>query len=366
MISKAGKRKIQLYSQPAKWLLSIIALFILVANTLILNETNKLADSYSSQRNQATWFLFHLAKEYRELMFEASHLGDDHGHLVGVKLHYDLTWSRFDTMLSSRESDDFMSITQEKAIISDMFERFKALEPLMLQVSEQDPDSIKAFYFPAAKLHREVSDYVNQIFRVSNPILLEKKQQANKLNILQSILLCLFIICVLLIWFIFHQELKHSRMLAMTDPLTNLNNRFALFENTSKLSSSVLDVTVFLLDLNGFKAVNDKYGHKAGDMVLEEVACRLSSLTNYDCKSYRLGGDEFAIVLNETQEGISQSLERDIDLLFAQPFIYENIELTVSTSLGAASYPEDSDNIDELLMLADQRMYRMKTGKNEH
>ncbi|WP_375749461.1 GGDEF domain-containing protein [Vibrio sp. HN007] len=362
MISKTSKKRIQLYSRPAKWLLSILALFILIANTLILNETNKLADLYSSQRNQATWFLFHLSKEYRELMFEASHIGDEHSHLANVQLQYDLTWSRFDIMLSSRESDDFLSITNEKKILEEMFLRFKALEPALLKIKENDPESISNFYIPAAQLHQEVSDYVHQIFRVSNPILLAKQEQANSLNTLQTILLSLFIICVILIWFIFNQELKHSRLLALTDPLTGLNNRFALFENTNKLSPTEDNVTIFLLDLNGFKAINDKYGHVAGDRVLIEFARRLQSLTNYDCNSYRLGGDEFAILLNNSNSEYSYSFKQEIYALFAAPFSYEKKNLKVTTSLGSANYPDDSQNIDELLMLADQKMYQMKAG----
>ncbi|MDG3084989.1 GGDEF domain-containing protein [Vibrio hannami] len=361
MRNRTRERKVHLYSRPAKWLLSLLAFFILVANTLILNETNKLADLYSSQKNQATWFLFHLAKEYRELMFEARNLRDGHGTIDAVNLHYDLTWSRFDTMLSSRESDDFMSVTQEKAQLEAKFDRFKELEPKLQNLSENDQNSIDVFYIATERLHQEVSDYINQIFRVSNPLLLEKQQQANTLNVLQMVLLSLFIICLLLIWFIYYQELKHSRSLAMTDSLTNLSNRFALFENTNRLTAENQRFVLFLLDLNGFKEVNDVHGHIAGDEVLIEVASRLQSLTNYDCAPYRLGGDEFAIILNITDADCTSLFKQELMYLFEEAFNYNNNKLKVTTSIGMATYPDETLNIDELLMLADQKMYLMKT-----
>lgn len=341
-------------------LLIVVALCALIANGVTLRATNNLVELYSSQRNQATWFLFQLSKEYDEMMFAASHLGDQHAHLADVHLQYELTWSRFDLIVSSEESDEFMSIPAAKSLFEQLFHQFQALEPMMNAISVDQPDSIDIFYRHASKLYQQVNDYINQNFRISNPYYLEKQQQVNHLKILQLILMTLFIICILLISFIYFQELRHSRNLAITDPLTSLYNRFALFEQSKELLNSNSPFAVYLLDLNGFKQINDHYGHQAGDQVLTDVAERLQSLMDADCTPYRIGGDEFALILQLNTGECTQQFHAAIEALFSDPFIYRQQRLLLSTSLGSAVYPDDSTDIDELLMLADQRMYQMK------
>jgi diguanylate cyclase (GGDEF)-like protein len=174
----------------------------------------------------------------------------------------------------------------------------------------------------------------------------------------------LFATCTLLIGYIYFQELRHSRNLALTDPLTSLHNRFALFEKSKKLLAEEREFTVYLLDLNGFKAINDTYGHRAGDKVLSEVAERLNTLTNFDSTPYRIGGDEFAIILQGCTDHCAQEFNCQLEALFSSPFLYHKQQLNVSTSLGSAVYPADSTNIDELMMLADQRMYQMKVAQS--
>lgn len=113
-----------------------------------------------------------------------------------------------------------------------------------------------------------------------------------------------------------------------------------------------------MLDLNGFKQINDKYGHQAGDRALEQVANRLSNL-GMPC--YRIGGDEFAIAAR------SQNFEND--LVQIKSCFIERIEIgnkqtaRLSTSIGVAHFPSDAKELTQLISVADENMYRMKFSR---
>lgn len=115
-----------------------------------------------------------------------------------------------------------------------------------------------------------------------------------------------------------------------------------------------------MLDLNGFKNINDTLGHQAGDIALTEVAERLKHMALDNFKVYRMGGDEFAVVINSTVKQDIEEAKRHIHVVFEKPIFASDQASSLSTSLGAACYPQDTDNIDFLINLADKRMYKMK------
>jgi len=164
------------------------------------------------------------------------------------------------------------------------------------------------------------------------------------------------------------QERLHY--LAHHDSLTGLPNR-ALFQD--RLSQVITrtrwhkrNIAVLFLDLDRFKVINDSLGHDVGDQVLQTMAQRLSDSIREGDTVARLGGDEFAIILNDiaSQEDVAPVAEKILKTM-AEPFVANNHELFITTSIGASLYPKDSEDTQGLLKKSDVAMYRAKEkGKN--
>ena len=161
--------------------------------------------------------------------------------------------------------------------------------------------------------------------------------------------------------------------LAHHDSLTGLANRTLLHETLAKAIShghrSDTSVIVLCLDLDGFKAVNDLYGHAAGDRLLVEVAARLSGNTRETDTAARLGGDEFALIHPCTGDpGLAaQALCERLFATLSKPYklTSDGLEGNVTVSIGAALFPSDGLTPPELLRNADTALYRAKAdGKN--
>jgi diguanylate cyclase len=156
--------------------------------------------------------------------------------------------------------------------------------------------------------------------------------------------------------------------LAYHDPLTDLPNRSLLSDRmqqallTSKREKKWL--TLLLLDLDGFKEVNDALGHQAGDRVLQQVAARLRRTLRESDTIARLGGDEFAVLLPLTDltgaEQTARKILQDLD----QPFLLDGRPLVVRASIGVAGFPAHASNTHELLQKADAAMYVAKTNRS--
>jgi diguanylate cyclase (GGDEF)-like protein len=149
------------------------------------------------------------------------------------------------------------------------------------------------------------------------------------------------------------------------DHLTGLANR-ALFQSQAQYAldearHNASAVGVALIDLDGFKPINDQLGHAAGDKVLVEVAQRLSSAAREGELVARLGGDEFGAVtwIGSSEVSLGR-LVRDLKLAFKRPFLVDGTQVYVSASIGAAPYSTDGPTLRLLLKSADSRMYGLK------
>lgn len=158
------------------------------------------------------------------------------------------------------------------------------------------------------------------------------------------------------------QELFHK---ATHDGLTDLPNRSLFLDRVrSSLSQAVRDgnpLAVLILDMDGLKPINDRFGHRTGDAALQEFSRRLIAGVRQSDTAARLGGDEFGVLLRPlaAEGGLEATLGRLSQQLNGS-FEFEGRQLRVAASVGAARFPEDGADAAQLIELADQRMYGHK------
>lgn len=151
------------------------------------------------------------------------------------------------------------------------------------------------------------------------------------------------------------------------DFLTGLPNRTKLYDDLTLIFERNSVCSLFIFDIDGFKGINDTYGHNVGDEVLKEVGNRLSKAADSNFTAYRLAGDEFICILkNNFKKDIEKYTKLCMEL-FSDDFRLSHNTLIVNISLGVASYPNDADNLKDLIEHADQAMYTVKkNGKNDY
>lgn len=165
---------------------------------------------------------------------------------------------------------------------------------------------------------------------------------------------------------------KRLGYLAQYDQLTGLINR-ALFHDRldSALARARRDgglVSVMFLDIDGFKMINDRFGHAVGDEVLRQIAARLVACLRESDTVARLGGDEFTVILEggKRVEDAGQVATKILKTI-GHPYHVGDRELSVTTSIGIAMYPLDGDSFEELIKGADTAMYQSKAaGRNTY
>ncbi|MGN2391249.1 diguanylate cyclase domain-containing protein [Pelomicrobium sp. G1] len=159
---------------------------------------------------------------------------------------------------------------------------------------------------------------------------------------------------------------------AYHDQLTGLPNRVLLCDRLAVKQVQArrrnLKVAVLFVDLDGFKRVNDQYGHEAGDHVLKCLAERLKSLVRQEDTVARYGGDEFVVALSGVSKvEDAEAVAAKIVLVLSEPVTYRGIQLRVTPSIGISFYPDHGNSLDELFSTADSAMYKAKqAGGSRH
>lgn len=159
-------------------------------------------------------------------------------------------------------------------------------------------------------------------------------------------------------------DFKRLQLNAVTDPLTGLYNRRLFAESFEKELNRArrygLPLGIVILDLHRFKEVNDKYGHPRGDDVLRAAATTLQKALRTSDSAFRIGGDEFALLLPQTDSAQALALSRRVEIVFAEVLSPLQLSFSVTMDHGVATFPQDGEQSDQLIHVADERLYRFK------
>ena len=157
--------------------------------------------------------------------------------------------------------------------------------------------------------------------------------------------------------------LEHA---ASYDVLTGLKNRGMFMKKLQQKIEKGDEFGIILFDLDNFKHINDSLGHNNGDVVLKEIARRSVELEDFVFKVYRLAGDEFTAIVSSNQAGIVREYAESVQGIFKKPFVLEDKEYMLHSSIGIAMCPKDGKTPKEMVAAADAAMYRVKNaGKDD-
>ena len=150
------------------------------------------------------------------------------------------------------------------------------------------------------------------------------------------------------------------------DTLTGISNRYSLY---NKLDFIIADskrnkktFALLYIDLDGFKSVNDTFGHEMGDLLLKEVTKRIKKHIRENDIFARVGGDEFIVVLTNVEKSFISKIANTILTELNKNFILKKNEIKISASIGISTYPKTGEDIDTLMKSADSAMYKIKNG----
>ncbi len=166
-----------------------------------------------------------------------------------------------------------------------------------------------------------------------------------------------------------YEELKKLELNAVTDPLTGLYNRRLFGESFEKELNRARrygqPLGLVILDLHRFKEVNDQHGHPRGDDVLRATAVTLKKALRTSDSAFRIGGDEFALLLPQTDSAQALALSRRVETVFAEMIQPLQLAISVAMDHGVAIFPQDAEQADELIRIADERLYRQKHANHK-
>ena len=163
------------------------------------------------------------------------------------------------------------------------------------------------------------------------------------------------------------QAVASAHRFAHRDALTGLPNRHLLLDRFHQAAAQCerqhKRAVLLFLDLDGFKRVNDTFGHLAGDSLLQQVAARLTACIRASDTASRVGGDEFVVLLPEIDgEQNAAAVTQKIRAHLAVPYVIAGTEIELRTSIGMAVYPADGKEYGDLVHVSDREMYQNKSA----
>ena len=225
----------------------------------------------------------------------------------------------------------------------------------------------EAFYNPEhAKLLTELFEELSLLY-----VKADTKHQTIQFQVLTfTAILVVTVVTLLVLLYWLYRTIDRHRTAGITDPLTGLYNRKKLFESLQQLipihKKSEKKLAFLFIDLDGFKNINDTYGHDIGDKLLQRLSARLKRSVRKKDFIYRIGGDEFVILIQELHkledaEFIAEALLKKCN----KPYLLEKINCSVTLSIGICLFPDHTQEPSDLLKYADEAMYNSKSkGKS--
>jgi len=343
------------------FLLVIALLFIASASSsfLMMNKSKNLLSWNERATGWALVQLVLLEQAYINTLLEYKRGEDVFDQLL---IDYDLTWSAYNTIIEG--TDDLAYVVKKQGLqqLEKNFKEFEAADPLVITLSKEQIDIILDNTYQSNAYAMDLLNYEFQEFSKQRHKRDFTLVNVNKITFISLLLLCC---CGGLFLFVILQDRRRIFYMAYHDSLTKLNNRSALKEKITQLQCNKANFITLLIDIDGFKSVNDRYGHDIGDQLLIHLAQEMNKRCYSPCFIARLGGDEFAIISFDQSKLIS-FVEKLLSITQA-PITIQQHDCDVGLSIGISFSNPEHDTWVDILKDADSAMYQAKLkGGNQY
>lgn len=343
-----------------KRLLYGIIIVLVFAIFISANHFKLTSENISRQQNEAIWYILELNKEYGEIIYLLQKLELQQANSQEVALQYELLWSRYKAVLNNSKISNYNNL---EPLLHELEHHFSFLQSVDSRITPDHIDNPTQLTRALKNDFERLQKTFSQTLQLHDGTI---DKQLDEINALQShfqaLLVITFMLCLFVIVLLYYESLYHHK-LAMQDALTEINNRLWLNQQLTTMTKKKQPFRFYLIDLDGFKKINDSLGHQVGDIVLKTVAKRLQQLVNKHCFVARMGGDEFCLI--STQSDNNKYLNQQIINCISKPVQYQHGFCHIAGSVGVSDYPQQSNTIYDLLQQADFAMYEAKQkGKN--
>ncbi|GAL32084.1 sensory box/GGDEF family protein [Vibrio maritimus] len=311
-----------------KIVLATITACVLAVNVITIDRINQINEDLSDRKNEATWFILQLVKEYSNFIKE-SHIKPLNRDRLW--LAYDLTWSRFDIILNSKESSKFIEQASYKAFIDSQFNKFKALERSLVLL-DTEPQIQDALTQRIEVNFEEMIHFINEKFQIESPITERNRTELQRLLTYQKASTVALVVLFLLISCVFWVDSKLRRTIQRKDALTCLLNRTAL---TNDIKHHLKHPIYHLLSIRilNIPEINQKYGIDYGDVLIQVAADRVANCLTNDFALYRYSGSQFLVLSNTPDVQITPNLQQSIKDALAEPIELSDMALILDITI---------------------------------
>ncbi|WP_193755565.1 GGDEF domain-containing protein [Psychromonas sp. psych-6C06] len=327
----------------------------------MLIKTHNLLSWSERATGRALVHLVVMQQAYLSILALHEHVDDDGADAELLK-HYDLAWSAYETLINGTRHAYFMHDPQNLADLKVHFKTFKKNDPKNNALVN---DKLRNALQQTQQAHTYLLGLLNHEFQ--GFARLNHERDIKLVNINHVLVSSLFGVSFStgLFLFIIFRDRRRMAYLAYHDALTGIANRVSLKEKITQLQNNKVDFCSLLIDIDGFKSINDTYGHDIGDELLIHLANEMKAVCGERHFLGRLGGDEFAIV-HLDRRGIEQ-MSQQLLTITANKIVIKGCQCDVGLSIGISCAMAEHESWVDVLKSADDAMYTAKErGGNQY
>ncbi|KKA45981.1 MULTISPECIES: GGDEF domain-containing protein [unclassified Salinivibrio] len=359
-------RSKQLKIMPAKRVILVGCIALMaVGVVLTTHKITSLSDRLTSSQSKLVWYMLSLSKEYDALMTLLARYQGGKSSFDNVAVQHEILWSRFPVAINMAR-EHTASQPNPRMLLNAIYRDLQASEASFyaLRFSTHNIGDVMARY---RQQRQQLEDYFAQTLSLPGNGYREHTRLLNQLGQLTTMMTLGMMAVGATVLLLIAHDAKRYYKLAREDQLTGLNNRHWLFDALNhRFATSTEGVAILVIDLDGFKAINDTHGHDVGDVFLRTLAKRFADELPSHAVIARLGGDEFAAIIPYQEANMPGEIATTLVNIAQRQSVLLGHRCKVSASIGLA-FGQNNISGERLLRYADTAMYAAKHGgKNQY